>query len=147
VVPEKEMRSNVLKTQRPRSRDVTRRASVLLLQATLAVTARAQTTINGASLVQRSSGATTGGTSWLMGSNGFVGTYITLPSAGTVTLAVSAAGTLDSGVAPNMGIVVDDASTSFSVGAATASYSTTLSLPAGTHFVRTEFTNATTNRK
>jgi GH35 family endo-1,4-beta-xylanase len=35
----------------------------------------------------------------------------------------------------------------FSVGAATTSYSTNLNLPAGTHFVRTELTNASTNRK
>lgn len=115
--------------------------------AAVAPCAAAQTTINGTSLVLKSSGATTGGTSWLMGSNGFVGTYINLASAGSVTLAVSAAGTLDLGVSPSMGIVVDDASIAFNVGAATATYSTTVNLPAGTHFVRTEFTNATTNRK
>jgi GH35 family endo-1,4-beta-xylanase len=104
-------------------------------------------TTTGSTLALRSSGALTGGTSWILGSNGFVGTYITLANAGTVTLAVSASGQTDAGVAPAMNIVVDDSKAAFSVGAATANYSSSVFLPAGTHFVRTELTNATTNRK
>ena len=100
-----------------------------------------------APLALRSSGAATGGTSWLLGSNGYVGTYITLPSAGTVTLAVSASGSADAGVSPKMDIVVDDSDASFSVASGTTNYSTTLSLPAGTHFVRMQFTNADPSRK
>ena len=58
-----------------------------LLLAGIGSAASAQTTINGASLAQRSSGVASSATSWMLGTNGYLGTYITLANAGTVTLA------------------------------------------------------------
>lgn len=99
------------------------------------------TTTNGSALAVRSSGTGIGNGVRLQ-QNGFVGTYVTLAAPGAVTLSVNATGQLGGGVAPRMNVVVDDSSYGFDVGAAASSYSTpSISLPAGTHFIRTEFTN------
>jgi GH35 family endo-1,4-beta-xylanase len=93
-------------------------------------------TVNGNSLALKSDG-TTSGNSWVLSSNGYAGTYITLAAPGAVTIDVSATGASS----PAMDIVVDDSKSSFNVATGTNIYSTTFYLPAGTHFVRTQLTN------
>jgi GH35 family endo-1,4-beta-xylanase/subtilisin family serine protease/subtilisin-like proprotein convertase family protein len=73
--------------------------------------------------------------------NGYVGTYITLAAPGDVTVTANAWGTPDGGVNPHMNIVIADMSANFDVSSGFHNYAHTFSLPAGTYFVRTEFTN------
>lgn len=96
--------------------------------------------INGNSLVMRSNGSASG-TDWTLSDTGYVGTYITLASPGSVTLDVQAQGVAASGISPRMNIVVNDESVGWDVPNGFANYLHTLNLPAGTHFVRTEFAN------
>jgi GH35 family endo-1,4-beta-xylanase len=96
--------------------------------------------ISGGSLALKSSGGNQGG-GWTLNDNGYVGTYIDLPAAGEVTIAVEAAGQAFNGVAPRMNVVVADAAAGFDVAPGVNSYEHTFSLPAGVHFVRTEFAN------
>src|SRR4051812_39262719 len=98
------------------------------------------TTINGNGVAIRSIGSASG-SSWVLNENGSLGTYVTLPSAGNVTFTIQASGQADGGAAPRMNLVVDDSKTGWDVAAASSGYTTSLSLPAGTHFVRTEFAN------
>lgn len=112
----------------------------LLALACQAPSARAQTTLTGNSLALRSSGAASG-TDWTLSENGYVGSYITLAAPAEVTIAVQAAGQNGGGANPRMNIVVDDARAPFDVGAGFNAYEHTFALPAGTHFVRTEYTN------
>jgi GH35 family endo-1,4-beta-xylanase len=77
----------------------------------------------------------------LLSDNGYVGTYVTLASAGNVTVSVNASGQAFGGVAPRMNIAVADSVASFDVAATTGTYQHTISLPAGTHFIRTDFNN------
>ena len=107
----------------------------------LAQIAVCQTTINGNSLAMRSSGASPGSGAWTLADNGYVGTYITLPTAGNATVAVQASGAASGGVNPRMGIVIADSAASFDVAAGMNTYQHTFPLPAGTHFLRTEFNN------
>lgn len=96
--------------------------------------------LTASSLALRSSGSASG-TDWVLSQDGYVGTYITLPTAGTVTLSVTASGVSDAGVAPDLQLAVDDSVKDFSVASGFGSYSTTLTLPAGTHFVRAAYAN------
>lgn len=96
--------------------------------------------INGDTLAVRSNGFD-GGTSWTIQNNGYVGTYIDVPAAGNVTISVNAAGTASGGIDPRMNIVVADYSAGFDVPAGSGLYEHTFFLPAGKHFVRTEFDN------
>ncbi len=104
--------------------------------------------ISGATMAYRSSGSSSSG-DWTLNENGYVGTYLTLPSAGNVTLSVSASGVSDAGISPRMNMVVDDFSAGFDVPSGFNTYEHTFSLSAGTHFVRTEFANdiPTANRQ
>ncbi len=102
--------------------------------------ARAQTTINGNALAMRSSGSSNL-SSWVLNDNGYVGTYVTLPTAGNVTITVNASGTSFGGVAPRMNISVADSLIGFDVAAGSAAYPNTFALPAGTHFIRAELAN------
>lgn len=122
------------------------RIATLLAASTCSI-ARAQNSVNGFSFALQSSGIVTGGTNWTLGSNGYVGTYINVANAGTVTLSLSASGLSDAGVAPHMDIAVNDTIVPFDVVAGTNTYSSSMNLPAGTHFIRTQFTNASANRK
>src|SRR5690349_3128880 len=112
------------------------------LLVTAAPDAHAQTTTtNGSALAVRSSG-TVVGSGLRLQQSGFVGTYVTLAAPGTVTLSVNATGQAGGGVAPHMNVVVGAARYGFDVGTAASNYATpAISLPAGTHFIRTEFTN------
>ena len=112
----------------------------------------AQITINGSNLALRSSG-TVNGSFVTLNQNGYLGTYVTLASPGSVTLTVNALGATTDGTAPNMDISVDDSTASYAVTTGFNDYTTTVNLPAGTHFIRTDFNNeayngavATTNR-
>jgi GH35 family endo-1,4-beta-xylanase len=98
------------------------------------------TTINGSDLVIHSTiGAS--GTDYLLNRDGFAGTYITLAAPGSVTLTVDASGATTDSTLPNMDISVDDFSASYAVTGGFNNYSTTVNLPAGTHFIRTDFNN------
>ena len=101
---------------------------------------RAQS-ISGAAAALRT-GGTTAGASYTLTENGYVGTYLTLAAPATVNFAVSAHGAAAGGTAPRMNLVVNDAKTGWDVGASSSNYTTSLALPAGTHFVRTELANA-----
>jgi endo-1,4-beta-xylanase len=95
---------------------------------------------DGSSLALRSSGAANG-TAWVLERNGYVGTYVTLATPATVSFSIDAAGETVGGVAARMNLAVADSKVGWDVAAASATYSTSLSLPAGTHFVRTELAN------
>lgn len=111
---------------------------VLLLGSCPALPASAQTTIDGDTLTMRSSGFNPGGTDdWTLNENGYVGTYITLASPGMVTIDVEASGAQT----PHMNIVLDDTKAGFDVTSGFNNYQYTFDLPAGTHFLRTEFNN------
>ncbi len=101
----------------------------------LPVTAHA-VTINGNSLALKSDG-TSSGTSWVLADNGYVGTYITLAAPGNVTVDVSADGASN----PEMDVVIDDTTASYAVTTGLHTYSHIFSLPAGTHFIRTQLSN------
>lgn len=111
-----------------------------LVMGAAAVGSAQTTTLDGASLTLRSSGALAG-SSWTLSENGYLGTYITLAAPGTVSFTINASGLAGGGASPRMNLVVNDAKIGWDVGATTSAYQTSLSLPAGTHFVRTEFTN------
>src|SRR6476659_6320280 len=96
--------------------------------------------IPGSSLAYRSSGSSSSG-DWTLNENGYVGTFITLPTAGNVTLSADASGVIDGGSSPRMNMVVDDFAAGFDVQPGFSTYQHTFSLSAGTHFVRTEFAN------
>ncbi|MBX3426988.1 MAG: endo-1,4-beta-xylanase [Pirellulales bacterium] len=98
------------------------------------------TTVNGNTLAMRSNGASSG-LSWNLDQNGFVGTYVTLAEPGDVTISVQASGQAGGGPAPKMNVVVGDWRAGFDVGGTLNPYVHTFSLPAGTHFVRTEYPN------
>lgn len=112
----------------------------LLLAAFYAGCASAQTTVSASSLAFRSSGSASGGNVTLT-SDGYLGTYITLAAPGDVTIAVNASGTAASGISPRMDIAIDDSKATFDVASGFNAYQQTFSLPAGTHFIRTDFSN------
>jgi GH35 family endo-1,4-beta-xylanase len=89
-----------------------------------------------------SSGFNPSGNDWQLDDDGYVGTYVRLASPGDVTISVQANGQASGGINPHMNIVVADSIASFDVTpGSTNTYQHTFSLPAGLHFVRTEFTN------
>jgi GH35 family endo-1,4-beta-xylanase len=94
--------------------------------------------LDGSLLALRSNGASPGGNAWRLDDNGYVGTYITLAAPGSVTVTANALGP----AAERMNIVIGDARMGWDVGTTAADYAHTFDLPAGTHFVRTEYANA-----
>jgi len=112
----------------------------LVVSLLVAAPSFAQTTVNGNSLAYKSTGSADG-SAWVLDRNGYVGTYITLAAPGTVTIKVNAAGTSAGGVNPHLSVAVADSIGAFTVGSTTADYAQQFSLPAGTHFVRTQFDN------
>jgi GH35 family endo-1,4-beta-xylanase len=96
--------------------------------------------LNGDALALRSDG-TDLGASWRLDNNSYVGTYVNLLNPGPVTVSVNANGTSAGGVDPHMNISIDDTKVGWDVGASATSYDHTFYLPAGTHFIRTEFNN------
>jgi endo-1,4-beta-xylanase len=116
--------------------------SALVLILVTAGTGRADS-LNGSALAFRSSG-TASGTDVTLSSDGYVGTYVTMAAPGTVTLTVQASGVAGTSAAPNMDISVNDTDQAFSVASGFNTYSVTTTLPTGTSFVRTDFSNDVT---
>jgi GH35 family endo-1,4-beta-xylanase len=110
----------------------------LFVVASFEAAAIAQTT-PGSSLALKSRGSGSG--AWTMDRNGYVGTYISLATAGNVTINVNASGTPASGIDPHMNVVIADTKAGFDVASGQNSYQHTFNLPAGTYLVRTEFNN------
>jgi GH35 family endo-1,4-beta-xylanase len=105
-----------------------------------AVAARGAQAINGSALQLNSGG--TSGVAAVLNNNGYAGSYITLAEPGDVTITVSAAGTAAGGLDPRMNFTIADAKASFNVAAGGGTYSHVFpALPAGTYFVRTDFSN------
>jgi GH35 family endo-1,4-beta-xylanase len=96
-------------------------------------------TFSGGSLLHRSSGS--GGSSWTLSENGYVGTYFSLAAPGPVTLSVNASGITNDAILPRMNLVVADSQAGFDIASGFNNYQHTFDLPAGTYFVRTEFNN------
>ncbi len=114
------------------------RRMMLLAFACSSTAASAQTTVTGSALALRSTGSLSG-TDVVLSSNGYLGTYITLAAPGAVSFDMQASGVSS----PHMNLVVDDSKIGFDVGSSFGTYSSSLSLPAGTHFVRLEYNNDT----
>lgn len=81
------------------------------------------------------------GTDAVLNTIGYVGTYITLAAPTTLTLNVNATGTTNDATLPRLGISVDDSLYQASVTSGSNDYSTNVTLPAGTHFVRLQYDN------
>jgi GH35 family endo-1,4-beta-xylanase len=111
---------------------------VWLIAPYLRLSAVAQTT-PGSSLALKSRGSGSG--AWTIDRNGYVGTYISVPTPGNVTINVNASGTPAGGIDPHMNIVIADTKAGFDVASGQNSYQHTFNLPAGTYLVRTEFNN------
>ncbi|HEX3356818.1 MAG TPA: endo-1,4-beta-xylanase [Tepidisphaeraceae bacterium] len=118
-----------------RSRRRQQIAVTLLAMAGIAQSACAQTSLTGSALKMASNNSAT------LGTTGYVGTYLVVPSGGAVvnfsvnsTEGASGAGT------PHMQLVVADTTASFSVNSTSATNYTTsnITLPAGTYVVRDE---------
>jgi len=96
----------------------------------------AQTSLTGSSIVLKSLSSTT------MSSPGYLGTYLTIPSGGaTINFTANATeGTTGTGAAPHMNLVIADSSFGINVASTAATNYTTpsVTLPAGTYFVRAE---------
>ena len=93
-------------------------------------------------LAFKSTGGPYGSGGWYIYSVGYAGTFIHLDNPAAVTFDVQAAGEQALGIWPIMNLRVDDQVQTWSISTPTMqTYSTTLNLPAGTHLVRTEFTN------
>jgi GH35 family endo-1,4-beta-xylanase len=104
----------------------------------------AQTSLTGSSIILKS--LPTGAT---MSSPGYVGTYLTIPSGGsTINFTVNASeGPTGTGTAPHMNLVIADSSFGINVASTSATNYTTpsVTLPAGTYFVRAERDYANSN--
>jgi GH35 family endo-1,4-beta-xylanase len=96
-------------------------------------------TIPGSSLALKSRGSGSG--DWTLDRNGYVGTYISLPAPGPVTINVNVSGTASGGIDPRMNIVIADTKAGFYVAGGRNDYQHTFDLPAGTYLVRAEFNN------
>lgn len=100
----------------------------------------------GTAIALRSTGVPAGDSKWVMERNGYLGLWVQLTDPGSVTVNVKASGTMADGILPRMNVVIGDMKAEFDVGPATQApnfptYQHTFDLPAGTHFVRTEFVN------
>src|SRR5262249_51829908 len=82
------------------------------------------------------------GTDAILNTNGYVGTYITLPTAATVGFTVNAQSQTGDATLPELGIAVDNSLTQFNVSSGGfGNYTANAALPAGTHFVRLQYDN------
>src|SRR5688572_3813067 len=122
---------------RPPRRGRTRALATAAFAVLAASLAHAQTvSLTGSSMTMRSTSPTTPAT---LSSNGYLGTYLTIPAGGaTVNLTVNAARGATGAGNPHMNIVVADTLVPFTL-ASSANYTTgNITLPAGTYVVRTE---------
>jgi GH35 family endo-1,4-beta-xylanase len=103
-----------------------------------------RTLVPARELALRSSGFD-GPRGWVLGQNGYVGTYVRLDRAGVLRVVARASGHPDAGVPPELSIVVADGSTKFQLAESARDYEHAAKLPAGTYFVRLELTNGAPN--
>jgi GH35 family endo-1,4-beta-xylanase len=132
-------------------RRVSKKVVVSLLMASAAATVHAQTVINGNSMTMKSSGAASG-TAWTLSSDGYLGTYIQVPSAGaTVSFDLNATGIISNSVLPDVSLSVAGMNDPFTVTtAANGDYIASVTLPGdssasanGTYAVRVQLDNQT----
>src|SRR5271167_1197095 len=99
-----------------RSPGISRRGLLALwLASSSAAVCSAQTVVNGNSMVLKSSGAASGN-AWNLTSDGYLGTYIQVPSAGaTVQFDINANGTSSNSVSPDLTLSVAGTNDSFTV--------------------------------
>jgi endo-1,4-beta-xylanase len=103
--------------------------------------AKAQTTLPATQFVLKSTGAASG-SDYNLWSNGYVGTFLKLQKAATVTLQIQAAGAEALNVWPTMGLHVGNQQFTFTADSTTFStFTAKVNLPAGTTLVRIEFLN------
>ena len=96
--------------------------------------------IDGSSLALRSTGSGFG--AWTLDRDGYVGTYIDVPTQGSVTITVNASGTASGGIDPHMNLVLADTKAGFTVISGVNSYEHKFDdVPAGRYVVRAEFNN------
>ncbi len=115
--------------------------------------ALAQTTVNGGSMALQSSGALANNTAWDLNSDGYVGTYIQVPTSGsTVSFDLNAAGIVSNGVNPEVTLSVAGTNVPFTVSTASnGDYLANVTLPGdanatnpngnGTYLVRLQLDN------
>jgi GH35 family endo-1,4-beta-xylanase len=118
--------------------------ALLLLMTTVTPAFAQTTTIRAHDLALKSSGAASG-TDWKLSRNGYIGTYVKLPAAGTLTIVVEASGSPADGKAPppHLNVVVADSSFGIELApGAFKKFEHAFDLPAGTYFMRIERTNA-----
>ncbi|HEY1922515.1 MAG TPA: endo-1,4-beta-xylanase, partial [Tepidisphaeraceae bacterium] len=118
----------------------------------VSTSAFAQTTINGNVLAEQSSGSASG-TAWSLNSDGYVGTYIQVPTGGsTVSFDLNAAGISSQGVLPEVTLSVAGTNVPFTVTTASnGDYLANIALPGdanpansngnGTYLVRLQLDN------
>ena len=98
-------------------------------------------TDNDTDIPLHSNGAAAG-TSWMLSSDGYLGTYIQLSQPTPVTFTLNASGAASSGLSPDMTLSIANLNQSFAVSASATNYGyTTPTLPAGTYFVRVALDN------
>jgi MYXO-CTERM domain-containing protein len=111
----------------------------------------AQTIING-NVFGLQSGGSASGSSWNLTSNGYEGTYIKVPTAGsTVSFNINASGIASSGVNPEMTLSVAGTNVPFTVSGSNGNYTANVTLPGdanpsnsngnGTYLVRVQLDN------
>gem|GEM_PF-1034440 len=130
---------------------VTRELAVAAISLAWTYVASAQT-VDGNGMALQSSGSPSG-TGWTLNSDGYVGTYIQVPSSagGQVTFTINASGAQSNSIWPDMTLSVAGQNTSFSVDSTNPNtYSATLNLAGdtstnadGTYFVRLQLDNQT----
>jgi autotransporter-associated beta strand protein len=123
-----------------------------LIACVLSAPALAQTTINGNTMALESSGASSG-SAWDLNSDGYVGTYIQVPTSGsTVSFDLNAAGVVSNGVFPEVTLSVAGTNVPLSVmTASNGDYLASVALPGdsnatnpngnGTYLVRLQLDN------
>jgi len=119
------------------------------LSVCLGASALAQTTVNGSAMLLQSFANSTSATNYgndsgndaILNTDGYVGTYINMAQAGTVTLTVNATGTTNDSKLPELGVAVNDTLDEYNVAGGSNNYTATVSLPQGESFVRLQYDN------
>jgi GH35 family endo-1,4-beta-xylanase len=109
------------------------------------------TTVNGSAMALQSFANSTSATNYgndsgtdaILNTDGYVGTYVDMATAGTATLTVNATGTTSDSTLPELGVSVNDTLDKYSVTSGSNNYTATVSLPQGISFVRLQYDNDT----
>ena len=94
------------------------------------------------------SGGTVTSTNYVtFSSNGYVGSFINVTTAGAISFSVAATGVANpAGVSPRLTLSVADSKLSFSPSTAANTYTLNATLPVGTYFVRAQLDNGVAAR-